>query len=61
MKTETKIFLRLLIESKLTQKEFAEKTSCTQAQISNYKKGKSIPLYSTLARMAEILNIEINL
>ena len=50
----------LLKEKKLSQKELAERSLCTQAAMSHYIKGDRIPNSKTLANIATVLGTTSN-
>jgi transcriptional regulator with XRE-family HTH domain len=45
----------------MSQAELAEKTRTTQAQITNYENGKSIPRADTLMRLSHALGVSADL
>ena len=52
---------KLREESNLTQKDLADKTGLTQAQISKIEKGKTNPNLETLLKIANFFKKEIKL
>lgn len=52
--------LKFLLTGKMTQRELAEKIGVTEATLSRYVSGQRVPKATTIAKMAKVLNCDVN-
>lgn len=52
--------LKFLLTGKMTQRELAEKIGVTEAALSRYVSWKRVPKATTIAKMAKVLNCDVN-